>query len=98
MDITIFKSIIEGVKDDKKIRYTINLYDKYCPESDTNSMARTTGYTATVALRMIAEGIYKHKGISPPEFMGKHPECIAYMQKGLREKNVFWRLTKDVLE
>ena len=93
VDITIYQSIIEGIKDGQKIRYTIDMYDKYCPDTDVISMARTTGYTATLALRMISEGLYTHKGISPPEYMGKYPECIDYMQKGLEERGVVYKET-----
>ena len=97
VDITIFQSIIEGIKDGRKMRVTIDMFDKYCPETDVISMARTTGYTATIAIRMIADGLYTHKGISPPEYMGKYPECIAYMQKGLKERFVNWEITEKVL-
>ena len=97
VDITIFKSIVEGIKDGKKIRYTIDMFDKYDPDTDVISMARTTGYTATIAIRMIADGVYNHKGISPPEYMGKYSECIDYMQKGLKERNVNWETTEEVL-
>ena len=65
--------------------------------TDTISMARTTGYTATLAARMIANGLYKQKGISPPEYMGKYQECIDYMQKGLNEREVKWEITKEKL-
>jgi len=92
-DITIFQSIIEGIKDGRKMRYTIDMYDKYCPETDVISMARTTGYTATLAIRMIADGLYAHKGISPPEYIGKFPECVAFMRKGLEERGVIYRET-----
>ncbi len=94
-DITIFQSVIEGLKDGKKIRYTIDMYDKYCPKTDVISMARTTGYTATLAIRMIANDLYNHKGISPPEYMGKYPECIDYMQKGLRDRGVNWEVKEE---
>ncbi len=96
-DITILQSIIEVIKNGRKMRYTIDLYDKYCPETDVISMARTTGYTATLAIRMIADGLYAHKGISPPEYMGKYPECIDYMQKGLKERGVNWEISEQVL-
>jgi len=95
VDITIFKSTVEGVKDGQKMRYTINMYDKYCPHTDVISMARTTGYTATLAIRMIADGLYSHEGISPPEYMGKDQKCIDYLQKGLQERNVNWRITEE---
>ena len=89
-DITIFQSIIEGEKNGNKIRYIIDMNDKYCAETDVISMARTTGYTATHALRLIADGIYSHKGISPPEYLGRHPECVAFMRKGLAERGVVY--------
>ncbi len=96
-DITIFQSIIEGTKDGRRMRYTIDMYDKYCPDTDVISMARTTGYTATLAIRMIADGLYARKGISPPEYMGNYPECVDYMQKGLRARGVNWEISAEVL-
>ncbi|MCP4141999.1 MAG: saccharopine dehydrogenase [Chloroflexi bacterium] len=96
-DITIFQSIIKGRKNGQKVKYTIDMYDTYCRDTDVISMARTTGYTATLAIRMIAEGLYTHKGISPPEYMGKYPECIEFMQKGLKERDVNWRISEEIL-
>ena len=95
-DITIFKAIVDGTKDGQKMRYTIDMFDKYCQDTDVTSMARTTGYTATLAIRMIAEGLYTHKGISPPEYMGKCPECIDYMLKGLKKRGVNWNISEEV--
>ena len=83
--------IIGGIKDGQKTRYTIDMFDEYCPQTDVISMARTTGYTATMALWMIAKGLYTQKGVSPPEFIGKYPDCVEFMQQGLEERNVFWR-------
>jgi len=97
VDITIYQSIIEGIKDGRKMRYTIDMYDKYCPETDVISMARTTGYTATLAIRMIAEGLYTYKGISPPEYMGRYPECIDYMLKGLKCRGVNWEISEELI-
>ena len=56
-------------------------------------MARTTGYSATVALRMIASGLYTRKGISVPEFVGRQPECVDFMLRGLKERGVVYRET-----
>jgi len=58
-------------------------------------MARTTGYTATVTLRMIVEGLYSHKGISVPEYIGKYPECVKYLLGGLRDRGVVYRETVE---
>ena len=92
-DITIMKVIIEGYKDGKRLKYEYDLYDEYDQKTGTHSMARTTGYTATVALRMVAEGLYTRKGITAPEFIGKQPECVEYMLKGLKERGVVYKET-----
>ena len=94
-DITVFQSVVEGEKDGRPVRFTIDMQDRYCPETDVISMARTTGYTCTLALRMIAEGLYTHKGISPPEYMGRHPECVDYLQAGLKERGVNWEIARE---
>jgi len=95
VDITIFQSRIEGIQDGQKKKYTINLFDRYCPDTDVTSMARTTGYTATMAIRMIAQGLYGEKGISPPEYMGKYPQCIEFMLKGLKDRGVIWEVVEE---
>jgi len=47
---------------------------------------------------MIADGLYAHKGISPPEYMGKFPECVAFMRKGLEERDVIYHETiKEIM-
>ncbi|HQI70570.1 MAG TPA: saccharopine dehydrogenase C-terminal domain-containing protein [Bacteroidales bacterium] len=89
-DLTIMKVIVEGKKDGKKLRYTYDLLDFYDEETQTHSMARTTGYTATVALRMIAGGLYTQKGLSVPEYIGNYPECVDFMLNGLAERGVYY--------
>jgi lysine 6-dehydrogenase len=95
VDITVMKVVVEGKKDGRKVRYTYDLLDKYDPVTRIHSMARTTGYTATVALRMIADGIYTHKGITVPEYIGKQPVCVEYMLRGLKNRGVEYRETID---
>ncbi len=87
-DLTVMKVVVEGEKDGIKVSYTWDLFDRYDPATGVHSMARTTGYTATVALRMIAGGLYTRKGMSVPEFIGQQPECVEYMLKGLKERKI----------
>ena len=93
VDITVMKVVVEGKKKGKYLRYTYDLLDKLNPETGVHSMARTTGYTATVAARMIAEGKYTHKGITVPEYIGKQPECVKYMLSGLKKRGVVYTET-----
>ena len=66
----------------------LNMLDRYDPHTGTLSMARTTGYTATAAVRMLIEGLYKEPGIAPPELIGRHKEPFDFMNRCLRERQV----------
>ena len=96
-DLTVMKVIIEGVKGADKVRYTYDLLDHYDPESKTHSMARTTGYTATMALRMVARGLYTEKGIIAPEFIGKDKACVDFILAGLKERGISYRETIETI-
>ncbi len=97
-DITVMRVIIEGVKDGEKQRYTYDLFDCYDPETGIHSMARTTGYTATMALRMLASGMYTRKGLSAPEFIGKDEKCVDFILSGLAQRGVIYRKTLEAIE
>jgi lysine 6-dehydrogenase len=90
-DITVMRVIVEGEKDGRKVRYDYDLLDRYDTQTGTHSMARTTGYAATMAIRMLAAGLYERGGVSPPEFVGRDEECVAFMLKGLEERGVVYR-------
>jgi saccharopine dehydrogenase-like NADP-dependent oxidoreductase len=93
VDITVMKIIVEGKKKGKAVTYTYDLFDRYDEASGVHSMARTTGYTATVAARMVARGLYARKGISVPEYIGQVPACVRFMLAGLKERGIVYRET-----
>lgn len=90
-DMTVLKMIIEGKKAGREIRYSYELLDRYNQETGIHSMARTTGYTATMMLRLLAKGLYDSKGISPPEYVGRNPECVDFMLQGLKERGIYYK-------
>lgn len=90
-ELTIMQVMIEGIKEGKQMRYTYDLYDEYDPQTKTHSMARTTGYAATAAVRMLAEGLYHQKGVSVPEFIGKHPDCVQFILERLKERGIEYK-------
>ncbi len=90
-DFTLLRVIIEGKKEKKRFRYIYELFDRYDEVTHTHSMARTTGYTATIVLRMIIKGLYNRIGISPPEFIGKQPECIKFMTDELKKRGIVYK-------
>ena len=79
------KVVVEGLKDGKTTAIHLEFFDRKDEVTGLHSMARTTGYTATVALRMIADGVFTQKGVIVPEYLRSHPECVDYLLKGLRK-------------
>ncbi len=91
VDITVMQVMAEGKKEGRRVRYTWDLHDRFDPVTRVHSMARTTGYSATMALRMVAKGLYTHKGITVPEFIGRKPECVSFLLQGLAYRGVHYR-------
>jgi lysine 6-dehydrogenase len=90
-DITVMQVMVAGEKGGEKVRHTYDLFDRFDSASGVHSMARTTGYTATAAVRMIASGLYKRQGIIAPEFIGEQPECVEFILKELADRGVVYR-------
>jgi saccharopine dehydrogenase-like NADP-dependent oxidoreductase len=90
-DITIMRVIVEGTAGGRRLRFTSDLLDRFDPATGVHSMARTTGYTATMAVRMLAQGLYARKGIIAPEFIGREPECVEFLLDGLKRRGVVYK-------
>jgi lysine 6-dehydrogenase len=77
------------------VRYRYDLLDRWDRTTGTTSMARTTGYTATCALRLVAQGLYSHKGVSPPEYLGRQRGCVPFLLEGLAARGVHYTETVE---
>lgn len=85
-EFTVMKVILKG--EGKTIEY--NLLDRYDSVAKISSMARTTGYTCTAAVNLVAKGLFDKKGLFPPELVGKHKKCFDFVMDYLRERKVNW--------
>jgi lysine 6-dehydrogenase len=92
-DFTVMRVEVGGVKNGHKVRYTYDLLDHYDAATGTSSMARTTGYTCTAGVRLVASGAFKRPGISPPEFLGREEGCYLFVMKELAARGVVFRET-----
>ena len=92
-DFTVMRVIIEGDKGKKRVTHTFDMLDRYDRKTQTTSMARTTGYTCTAAVRMVAQGLYQRKGISPPEFVGREKGCWEFIRGQLAERGIVFHET-----
>lgn len=93
VDLTVMRVIVEGKKKGRSVSITYDLFDRYDEATGIHSMARTTGYTATTAARLLARGLFAHKGVSAPESIGQIPECVKFMLEGLKERGIVYHET-----
>jgi saccharopine dehydrogenase-like NADP-dependent oxidoreductase len=82
---------------DRRTRHRFDLLDRYDRATDTQSMARTTGYTCTAAVRVVAEGLYDSPGITPPEVLARNERCFNRIFALLAERGVMFRRTEEAL-
>lgn len=88
-ELTIMRVTVKGENSKGEIQEVVyNLYDEYCTKTKVSSMSRTTGYTATAAANLFLEGLFKEKGVFPPELVGKHEACFNYFINYLKDRNV----------
>jgi saccharopine dehydrogenase-like NADP-dependent oxidoreductase len=89
-EFTIMKVIVKGEKDGTQKTVEYNLLDRYDKATKISSMSRTTGYTCTAAVNLIAKDLFTEKGVFPPELVGKHKNCFDFVINYLKERNVNW--------
>ena len=97
-ELTVMRITIAGENQQEQHEEIVyNLYDEYCHKTETSSMSRTTGYTATAAANMFLDGHFKEKGVFPPELVGKHEACCQYILDYLKERNIEYKKESRIL-
>jgi len=93
-EMTVMRITLKGENSGGRIEKVVyNLYDEYCDETQTSSMARTTGYTATAIANLFLEGLFSMKGVFPAELLGKNETCFNYIMDYLRDRGIHYEKT-----
>jgi lysine 6-dehydrogenase len=92
-EFTVMRIRIAGEENGKHVSYQYDLLDRTDRQSGTLSMARTTGYTCTAAVNLLANGAFTRKGICPPEFLGEEEAHYNFVVAYLKDRNVIYRKT-----
>lgn len=87
-DFTVMRVTVEGEAVGRPVRRVFSLLDRYDRATGTTSMARTTGYTCTAAVRLLASGRYTRTGIIPPEYLGAEPGAWDFIRADLARHGV----------
>ncbi len=93
-EFTVMKIKVAGKETGKFITYEYDLLDRYNEKTETSSMARTTGYACTAAVKLVLDGDFTKKGISPPEFIGAEKGCFKKMLDYQKERGIVYRVSK----
>ena len=94
-DLTVMQIVVEGTKDGARLRYQYDLFDRYDEATGVHSMARTTGYAATMVARLVAKGLFTDRGIIVPERIGREATCVEFVLAGLRERGIVYEERVD---
>jgi len=87
-EFTYMQIHIKGKEKGSEKEYLYKMFDRFDEETKTSSMARTTGYTCNAAAYLILKGLYKRRGISPPEYVGEDENCFRKIRAYLEARNV----------
>jgi lysine 6-dehydrogenase len=94
-DFTVMRVVVEGRREGRRVRHTFDLLDRFDRATGTTSMARTTGYTCTAAVRALAAGLWTQPGIAPSELLGRHAATCSFLLAQLAARGV--HLTETVV-
>lgn len=96
-DFTFMRTIIEGLEQGKKIRYTYDLYDEYDPKTKMSAMARTTGLTTCAVAELVLDKKLSEPGVFPPEYLGRDKFCFDFILNYLKAHNIHYKRKKKFL-
>ncbi|NUP10633.1 MAG: saccharopine dehydrogenase [Polyangiaceae bacterium] len=96
-DITVMRIVAEGRAGGDRVRRTWELFDRYDPATGFRSMSRTTGFPATIAAELVAQGKAGGPGVHPPEVLGKMPGMLQHFIAGLADRGVRFTERTEVL-
>ena len=92
-DLTVMRVMVDGRSAGRSVRHVFDLLDRYDRNTGTTSMARTTGYTCTATVRLLAAGGFTRAGIAPLEVIGREPGCAEAILGDLARRGVTVRET-----
>ena len=94
-EFTIMRIDVNGNENGAAKTKSWFLYDER-DENGISSMSRTTAYTCTAAVNMVAEGLFNKKGVFPPELMGDDKRCFEFIMNYLRERGVNYEFSEKL--
>lgn len=94
-DLTVMRVEVEGLSAGQRVVRRWDLLDRFDRSAGITSMARTTGYTCTAAVRLVAAGLWRRAGVVAPEELGAQPGCCDFILERLAERQVVFQSSEQ---
>jgi len=79
---------VKGVKENSRMLYTYHLIDRYDDITRVTAMGRTTAYTASIIVQLLANKVIEEKGVVPPERLGMNEKLFKKIMIELRKREI----------
>jgi saccharopine dehydrogenase-like NADP-dependent oxidoreductase len=93
-EFTVMRIVVEGREGGGERRIQYDLFDRRDRMTGFSSMARTTGFPAAAAARLILTGRLGRKGIVPPELLGADEAAFHAVMDDLAARKVVYRMNE----
>jgi saccharopine dehydrogenase-like NADP-dependent oxidoreductase len=87
-DFVVMKVEVDGFKNGRETHHSYTLIDYYDDERKVTAMGRTTAYTASAVIQLLARGEIKGVGIVPPERLGMDGKCFERIMEELEKDGI----------
>lgn len=90
-EFTVMRIVVAGSAGGRKEEIQYDLFDRRDRRTGFSSMARTTGFPAAAAARLVLAGRFVRTGILPPEYIGADEAAFKAVMDDLAARNVVYR-------
>jgi lysine 6-dehydrogenase len=90
-EFTVMRILVEGTGGGRTKTVQYDLFDRRDKTTGFSSMARTTGFPATAAARLILSERFTREGICPPEFLGADETVFRAVMEELAARKIVYR-------
>ena len=84
---------IEGEENGKPKTCIYDLYDRYDQQTNTLSMAKTTGYTCATVAKLLLDRKFHRTGICSPEYVGEDEDNFQFILNYQKERGVHYKVS-----
>jgi lysine 6-dehydrogenase len=79
---------MQGKKEQQQQYYSCHLHTRYDEAQGLTAMARTTAFTASIIVQLLANGHIPCRGVVPPEQLGMMQPLFSEIMTELKERNI----------